>query len=126
MEYIFLLGRVLFGGYFVLSGIRHFRKTNYLAQYAASKGLPAPKVGVVVSGLMMFLGGLGIVLGMYIMWSVAFIAAFLIVSAFTIHAFWKLSDPAAKASEEIQFSKNIALAGAALMFLSIPLGLWTL
>ncbi len=125
MEYIFLLGRVLFGGYFILSGINHFRHTAMIAGYAGSKGIPSPKAGVVVSGLMMLLGGIGIVLGMYVLWSVVLIAAFLVVSAFTIHNFWKLSDPQMKMAEKIQFSKNIALAGAALMFLAIPLATWT-
>jgi uncharacterized membrane protein YphA (DoxX/SURF4 family) len=36
----FLLGRLMFGGYFILSGINHFMKTQELAQYPQQKKFP--------------------------------------------------------------------------------------
>lgn len=120
MDYIFLIGRILFGGYFILQGINHLKHANGLAQYAASKGVPSPKVGVVVSGLMILLGGLGVVLGVYTVLSTLLIAAFLIAVSIKMHAFWNINEPQAKMNEKIQFMKNVALLGAALVMCAIP------
>jgi putative oxidoreductase len=44
------------------------------------------------------------------------LAGFLFLTAFIIHAFWKAQDPQTRQMEQIQFSKDLALAGAALVF----------
>jgi uncharacterized membrane protein YphA (DoxX/SURF4 family) len=76
---------------------------------------------VFVTGLMMLLGGLGILLGVYVGLSVLLLAAFLLGTTFTMHQFWKITDPSAKMGERINFMKNLALLGAVLMILAIPL-----
>jgi hypothetical protein len=63
MKTLFLIGRILFGGYFLYSGIHHFSQLSMLSQYAESKNVPAPKLAVTGSGLLVFLGGLSILLG---------------------------------------------------------------
>jgi len=40
---IYKVGRALFGGYFIYSGINHFMKKNELAQYAGAKQVPKPE-----------------------------------------------------------------------------------
>ncbi len=40
MSSVFLLGRLLFGGYFLYNGINHFRNHESLTQYAAAKDVP--------------------------------------------------------------------------------------
>jgi len=39
----FLLGRLIFGGYFIFSGINHFKKPREMAQYAAAKKVPSSR-----------------------------------------------------------------------------------
>src|SRR3989344_551490 len=112
MEYLFVLGRILLGGYFIMSGFNHFKSLDMLAGYAQSKGVPMHKTSVILTGAMMFLGGLGILLGIYIQISVLLIAVFLFVAAF-------------KMREQVNFYKNLGLLGAVLMLLAIPLP-WTL
>lgn len=119
MDYLFLLSRVIFGGYFLLNGINHLRKLDGLAGYAQSKGVPSPKVAVAVSGLLIILGGVGIILGIFVNLSVILILLFLIPVTFTMHRFWKETDPMAKSNEYITFMKNIALAGASLAYIFI-------
>ena len=43
MEYLFVLGRILYGGYFVKAGLNHFQSLAMLSGYAGMKGVPAPK-----------------------------------------------------------------------------------
>ena len=121
MEYLFLIGRVLFGGFFMMSGINHFRHVSGMAGYAASKGVLFPKIMVILSGLLILLGGFWIVTGIYVQVGVLEIALFLLPVSFVMHPFWKDTDPAARSMNEIQFKKNMALLGAALMLLMIPL-----
>ena len=120
MEYIFLIGRILFGGFFVISGSNHFRNSVGLIQYAKSKGLPSPKFSVIFSGLVLIIGGAGLVLGAYTMISAILIGLFLLATALKMHAFWNVSDPQVRSGEKTSFMKNIALLGAALILMTIP------
>ena len=122
-EVLFLVGRVLFGGYFVMSGLNHFMKMEMLAGYSQSKSVPIPKVAVAVSGLLLLLGGLGVLTGAYVGWAVLALTLFLVPVSFKMHAFWAISDPMARMGDMTNFMKNMALLGAALMLLMVP-GPW--
>lgn len=120
MDSLFLLGRIIYGGYFTMMGLMHFMKINDLAGYAKSKKIPAPKFMVGFSGLFIFFGGLGIIFGAYAEIAVILISVFLVVVAFKMHNFWAIKDPNMRMAEMTQFLKNMALFGAALMLLAIP------
>jgi len=120
MEILFLIGRIIFGGFFIFSSFNHFFKNKMLADYAASKGVPSAPFFVYISGLFILLGGLLILLGVYIQFAVLLLVIFLLVTSFKIHNFWAIADPMAKMSEMVNFMKNMALLGAALTMLSIP------
>jgi hypothetical protein len=66
VQYPFLIGRVLFGGYFALNGFRNLTRMSDLAPVLASKGLPAAPLAIVVSGLMILAGGLAVALGRWV------------------------------------------------------------
>ncbi|MBI4094964.1 MAG: DoxX family membrane protein [Candidatus Liptonbacteria bacterium] len=120
MELLFLIGRILYGGFFVMNGIRHIMNNDMLAGYASSKGIANAKFMVHFSGLFILLGGLGIALGVYIQYAVLLLAVFLLAVSFKMHAYWAVSDPMAKMGDQVNFMKNMALLGAALMMLMIP------
>ncbi len=120
MTYLFLLGRVLLGVYFILSGWKHFKHLKSMTGYAASKNVPLPREGVMLTGLMMILGGLGVLLGVYVVWSIFLLVIFLLVITPQMHAYWKDTDPMTRMANEINFQKNLALLGALLMLLAIP------
>ena len=115
---IFLIGRIMFGGYFVMMGFNHFKNHQMLTGYAASKKVPMPSMAVYISGLFIFLGGIGIISGRYPVISLALIIAFLLPVSFMIHSYWKNSDPMEKMADMTHFFKNMALIGAALMIIS--------
>jgi uncharacterized membrane protein YphA (DoxX/SURF4 family) len=114
---LYLLGRVIFGAYFIYSGLNHFKDEKAMTGYAKSKGVPSPRLAVIVSGALLILGGLGFVLGMNMSESAVLLLVFLIPTTFMMHAFWKISDPMHKMGERINFMKNLALIGALLMML---------
>ena len=113
--YLHILGRVLFGGYFVYSGVNHFLNSKMMSGYAGSKGVPAPMLAVIGSGLLIVLGGLGVLFQMYVQWSLALIVLFLIPVTLMMHNFWADKDPMARMNNRIGFLKNMALLGATFM-----------
>ncbi len=119
MEFLFLLGRVLFGGFFVMNGINHFIQKKALTQYAQSKHIPSPEVAVALSGAVLFVSGLSIVFGIFIPIALLGLIVFLFITSFTMHAFWKDTDAMTKMNNNINFMKNMALLGACLMMLFI-------
>ncbi len=121
MDYIFLIARVLFGGYFAVGGFNHLRHSDAMAGFAASKKVSSPKAMVIISGLMILLGGLGIITGLYVGTSVLLIVLFLIPVTFIMHNYWNETDPNAKMADRVQFMKNMALIGAALAFLAVAM-----
>ena len=120
MDVLFVAGRILFGGFFVLSGIRHFQHLARMAAFTGSKGFPAPKLAVVGSGLLIIIGGLSILLGVRPAWGVALISAFLIPVTLVMHQYWKHTDPMMRINDQVNFLKNVALLGATWMLLMIP------
>ncbi|MCX6755677.1 MAG: DoxX family protein [Candidatus Nomurabacteria bacterium] len=118
MMILFLLGRVLLGGYFLMSAYNHFSKSEMLTNYAKSKNVPLAHLAVLLTGVMLLLGGFGILLWVYLKASIALLAIFLTFVTIQMHAFWKITDPASKMSEQMSFTKNMALLGALLIIIA--------
>ena len=115
MDIVLIVGRILFALIFINSGFAHFAQREAMTGYAQFKKVPAAKLAVPVTGLMILLGGISVVLGFWMDFGALLLAIFLIFSAFMMHNFWTISDPQAKQGETINFFKNLSLAGAALI-----------
>jgi uncharacterized membrane protein YphA (DoxX/SURF4 family) len=118
MDWLFLLGRILFGGFFLLAGWNHFSQLKNMAGYAQAKGVPMPQAAVAGTGALLILGGASILLGIFPMVGGILLIIFLVPTALMMHNFWALTDPQAKMMEMQNFLRNIALTGANLMLLS--------
>ncbi|MEY4100817.1 MAG: hypothetical protein RLZZ567_59 [Actinomycetota bacterium] len=90
--------------------------------YAQYKKVPAAKLSVILSGLMILVGGIFVALGIYADLGALLIALFLIPTAFMMHNFWKETDATAKMNETIAFFKDLSLAGAALIIYALVAG----
>lgn len=115
-----LLGRALFGGYFLYNGINHFRNREMLTGYAQSKGVPTAGAAVAVSGAMLVAGGVSLLTGYRPKVGAALIAGFLLGVSPVMHAFWKEEDPQARMNDSVNFLKNAGLLGGALLAASHP------
>lgn len=114
MEWVLLVGRIIFGGFFVFNGINHFMNLGMMSGYTASKKVPAPSIAVALTGLMLLAGGLSVVLGVWPVIGLVLLILFLVPVAFIMHNFWAVEDPMQRQAEQVNFMKNLALAGAAL------------
>jgi uncharacterized membrane protein YphA (DoxX/SURF4 family) len=115
-----LLGRAIFGGYFLYNGINHFLQKDQLSGYAQSKGVPAADLAVQASGAMMVLGGLSLLTGYKPKLGSAAITAFLAGVTPSIHRFWSEENPQQRQAEMINFMKNVALIGGAMLAAGRP------
>jgi uncharacterized membrane protein YphA (DoxX/SURF4 family) len=113
MKTPFLIGRLLFGGYFLYNGINHLRNRTMLAQYAGAKHVPKPELAVTATGVVMLLGGSSILLGIKPKLGAAAIIGFLAGVSPIMHDFWRMEDPQQRMHDMINFTKNLALVGAA-------------
>ncbi len=114
MEILLLVGRILFGVFFIMSGINHFTNAGMMSGYAKSKNVPGAYLAVVGTGVILVLGGLSVLLGLFPVVGLILIIVFLLPTSVLIHNFWTVQDPQARAAEQVNFLKNLALAGAAL------------
>jgi uncharacterized membrane protein YphA (DoxX/SURF4 family) len=120
MNTAYLVGRIVFGSYWLMASFNHFKNLNYLSEYAKAKGTPSPKLAVAGSGIILLAGGLSMLLGVYPVIGIVLLIIFLLGASFQMHGFWKVDDAEMKQTDMINFTKNLALVGALLMFLLLP------
>ncbi|MBX6769371.1 MAG: DoxX family protein, partial [Actinomadura rubrobrunea] len=82
--------------------------------YAAGKRLPRPRLAVQVSGIYIGLAALLLVLGVWPDLMALALVPFLLLTAVLFHDFWRQADAQARQTEQIQFAKDLSLAGGAL------------
>jgi len=119
MKLPFLLGRLVFGGFFLYNGINHLKQRKSLAQYAQSKNVPMAEAVVTATGVVLIAGGASILLGVKPKLGTAAIAGFLAGVSPIMHDFWSVQEPNQRMNEMINFSKNMALLGSALALMGV-------
>jgi putative oxidoreductase len=119
MKAAFLIGRVVFGGFFLYNGIHHLKQRKQMGQYADSKNVPMAEAVVVATGVTLIAGGTSILLGIKPKLGTAAIAGFLAGVSPVMHNFWNIEDPQQRMNEMINFSKNMALLGSAVALMGV-------
>ena len=119
MKAAFLIGRLLFGGFFLYNGIEHIRSRHKQVPYAAAKGVPAPDLAVELTAVPLILGGSSLILGVKPKYGALALLGFLAAITPVMHDFWRNDDPKERASNFTNFLKNAALAGGALALLGV-------
>lgn len=117
---VVLLGRVLFGLIFALSGLSHFSKDTI--KLAASQGVPLASLVVPLSGIIAVLGGLSVLLGYRARVGAWLIVLFLVPVTFAMHKFWGIADPALAQNQMAHFMKNLSMLGSALLITQFGAG----
>lgn len=110
---IWLIGRLVLGGLFLMSGIEKLAGIDRFAASLVKNGIPdqfAPMLAW-LGAAVETIGGLCIVLGLATSWASLAMIAFTIVSAFIAHRFWQAA-PDARMMQTAHFEKNMMIAGA--------------
>jgi uncharacterized membrane protein YphA (DoxX/SURF4 family) len=119
MRGLHVIGRLIFGGFFVYKGVHYLQNRSQLAQYASAKGVPAAEQAVQATGAMLLAGGLSVIAGLRPRQGLAMIVGFLVPVSMQMHRFWDEEEPQRRQLELTRFMRNTALVGAALAMMGI-------
>ena len=108
-----LVGRVIFGGLFLMSGTEKLMGIDQFAASLVKDGIPdqfALALAWLGAGVET-IGGLCIMLGLATSWASLFLLAFTVIAAFIAHRFWEAS-PEMRMMQMAHFEKNMMIAAA--------------
>ena len=125
---LLLIGRVLFSLIFAFGAVEHLTKINAMAGYAASAGVPFPKLAIIVTGLMLLVGSISILLGWKISYGAIILILFLIPVTYQVHFLGMLhaTDPMQKQMQMLNLLKNIGLIGGAIYIAFLGAGKYSI
>jgi len=109
-----LVGRILLGIFFVMSGFEKITGFQGTVGYIAAAGLPLPQIVAVLTILIELGGGLLLVFGLFTSWAALALAAFTLAAALIFHQFWSAPE-AQHMSQFINFWKNVTITGGMLV-----------
>lgn len=118
---VLLLGRLAMAAIFVPSGFGKLTHLDGFAHLLAIKGVPMPGLLAVVGACVELFGSLCVVLGLKTRYAALAMAVFTAIAAVISHDFWTLQD-AARATQYIQFMKNLAIIGGFLLLFAVGPG----
>ena len=109
-----LVGRILLGLIFVLSGFQKLMGYSGVVASITGKGLPMPEVLAVLTVAIEVGAGLLLVIGWKARWAALLIFLFIIPVSLVFHNFWTM-EGAQAAMNKIQFMKNVSIMGGMLL-----------
>ena len=115
------LGRLLYSGILAAMAIDGFRNNEKRVEVARESGVPMPDVMVPFATGMLLVANLGILFWKYPRVSAGMLAVFFVSTTPVIHDFWTMEGKERQANK-INFQKNVALLGGALLLLNEATG----
>jgi putative oxidoreductase len=120
-DVIALVGRILIAYLFIPAGFGKLMGFAGTVGYVASSGLPLPQVGAAVAILVELGIGIAFLLGYKTRVAAIVLAVFTVLAAVFFHKYWAVPE-AMKMMQQINFNKNIAIAGGLLAFVAFGAG----
>lgn len=119
MEILFLIGRILFGGVFLMFGIWHIKGKDEMIGWMKSKKVSNPEFVNMLTAIILIFSGLMIILGIFTDIAAVLLILFLAGATYKMHDFWKIEDKKEKQHQMIFAMYNLMLIGANLIILYI-------
>ncbi len=116
-----LLGRILLGLIFVLSGVFKIPGWEGTLGYIAAKGVPFAPLFLIAAVIVEIGAGFALILGYQARIAAALLAVFSVVAALIFHSFWAFAGFEQQA-EMANFLKNLSIAGGMLFVVTFGPG----
>ena len=114
-DVIAVVGRILIAYLFIPAGISKLMGFAGTVGYITSAGLPLPQVAAAIAIVVELGVGIAFLLGFKTRIAAIVLAVFTVMTAVFFHKYWSAPD-AMKMMQQINFNKNIAIAGGLLAF----------
>jgi putative oxidoreductase len=111
------LGRFLYSGILAYMAVDGFRNNDKRVEIARESGVPRPELMVPFVTGMLFVANLGILFWKYPRISAGALVVFFVGTTPAIHNFWTMEGKE-RNNNKINFLKNVALLGGAIVFLA--------
>jgi putative oxidoreductase len=110
---IWLAGRAVLGGLFLMSGIEKLAGLDQFAAGLVKGGIPESMAAMIapVGAIVETLGGLAILVGFLTNWASLLMIAFVVIGTFISHRFWEFQGDV-RQLQMFNFEKNVMLVGA--------------
>lgn len=110
---IWLIGRALIGGLFLVSGVEKLVGLDQFTAALVQGGIPQSMATLMapVGAVVETLGGLAILVGFATTWSCAVMIAFVAIGTFISHRFWEFQGDI-RQLQIFNFEKNVMIVGA--------------
>ena len=119
-----LAGRILIAVLFLASGLSKVSKFQATVLYVASKGVLFPEVALAAAAAIELVGALLLILGWRAAWVAILLAGYCVVTAVLFHHFWAVP-PDQLVAQQVNFLKNLSIAGGLLMVAGLGAGPWS-
>ena len=113
-EILGVVGRVLLGGLFVVGGAHHFFLLPGLTAALAARGVPVPRVALIVGSVFQAAAGLALVFGQFLVAAATGLVVFTLVASFLLLNFWDKQGPERDAAI-MGWQTNLAVIGGLLI-----------
>jgi putative oxidoreductase len=123
MDIVILIGRIFFSLIFLAGAGGHLTSTTMMTEIARSKKVPAARLVVVGSGVMLAVSATMIIAGIWADLAALLLVIFLLATAVIMQNFWTETDPQIKVLVQMHFSKDLSLAGAALILMGFVIAM---
>jgi putative oxidoreductase len=120
-----LLGRILIAALFVPAGLAKIAGFAGTTGYIASVGLPLPQVGAAIAVAVEVGFGLMVLVGWRSRLAALGMAVFTVIAGALFHNFWAAAADQMQ-MQQINFFKNLSLAGGLLFIAAFGPGAWSL
>ena len=111
---LLIVGRILLGALFVVGGVKHFGELGPLTEAVRARGVPAPRLSLIVSSVFQIVAGAMLMLGLFVPWAVLGLIAFTLVASAVMLDFWN-KPPEAKDGLINVWMSNLAIIGGLLV-----------
>lgn len=116
-ETLNLIGHIIFGGFFVIAGVRNFARFKDRTTMPTNYGFALPAPALAIGFATQLLGGMSVIFGFWTLWGAVALIAFLAMATALYHNLFRFSG--AERDPHIYFALvNITLVGGLLMVIA--------
>ena len=109
-----LIGRIILVSIFVFSGTVKLLDVSGTASHIAAKGLPAPEILAIATGVFEVVCGTMVAVGWKTKHAAIALAIFTIVAAYFFHDFWNVAPGSERIAQMLNAFKNFSMMGGLL------------